>query len=169
MKLANSMWDAHVDFDLAAFHSHVRILKRTLRELTEASLCNILMQDFSKVNGLPANLLNPSDNSDADGPEAMLPTFMLPRTCMGVVWKHVLSLNPQTLGANAPEMLRQDLARRFPCCTDAIGDLRASCKFWSEVHRCVSMIAEPLGALDFKESMDAADLFLKQTCTAFGI
>ena len=38
-----------MDFDLAAFHSKVRILKRTLRELTEASLCNILLQDFSKA------------------------------------------------------------------------------------------------------------------------
>jgi len=170
MKLANSMWDAHVDFDLAAFHSKVRILKRTLRELTEASLCNILLQDFSKVNDLPTNLLNPSDYSDHDGPEALLPTFMLPRTCMGVVWKHVLQLNANALGQGSmPDLLRHELGRRFPCCVDAMGDLKASCKFWAEVHRCVSTIAEPLGALDFKASMDLADSILKKKCKQYGI
>ena len=67
------MWDAHVDFDLAAFHCHVRMLKRTLRELTEASLCNVLLQDFSHVTALPGNLMNPSDNCKADAPQALLP------------------------------------------------------------------------------------------------
>jgi len=169
-KLANSMWDAHVDFDLAAFHSHVRILKRTLRELTEASLCNILLQDFSQVGSLPTNLLNPSDNSDHDGPDALLPTFMLPRTCMGVVWKHVLSIDPRSLGPGKPsELLKQELRQKFPCCTDPISDLKTSLNFWSEVFRCVSTIAEPLGALDFQASMAAADTFLKQKCQIYGI
>ena len=68
-----------------------------------------------------------------------------------------------------PDLLRHELGRRFPCCVDAMGDLKASCKFWAEVHRCVSTIAEPLGALDFKASMDLADSILKKKCKQYGI
>jgi hypothetical protein len=162
MKLGNSMWDAYVDFDLAAFHSHVRILKRTLRELTEASLCNIVLQDFSLVGKLPPNLLNPSDSIQEPDQQPLLPTFMLPRNCMGVVWKHVLRLDKV-------EDLPKELKRKFPCCVDAISDLKESLEFWKEVHRCVTEIAEPLGATDFKNCMDAADAILKQKIQRFGL
>merc|ERR1711972_627760 len=46
MRLKNDMWNADVDFDLAAFHSLVRILKRALRQLVEASLASILLKDL---------------------------------------------------------------------------------------------------------------------------
>merc|ERR1719191_2558205 len=49
MKLKHDMWNADVDFDLAAFHSLVRVLKRTLRQLVEASLASILLQDLDRV------------------------------------------------------------------------------------------------------------------------
>ena len=39
------MWDSDVDFDLATFHALVRALKRTLRQLVEASLAHVLLQE----------------------------------------------------------------------------------------------------------------------------
>ena len=167
MKLLNSMWDAYVDFDLAAFHSHVRILMRTLRELTEACLCNIVLQDFGLVGKLPPHLLNPSDPSKPSTDEKpLLPTFMLPRNCMGVVWKTVLTMKQESINGTS---LQDELLKKFPCCADPVGDLRSSMKYWDEVHRCVSMIAEPLGALDFKACMDSANVTLRQKCQLFGI
>merc|ERR1712190_562819 len=53
MKLKSDMWNADVDFDLAAFHSLVRILKRALRQLVEASLASILLKDLQRVKLLP--------------------------------------------------------------------------------------------------------------------
>jgi hypothetical protein len=167
MRLLNSMWDAYVDFDLAAFHSHVRILMRTLRELTEACLCNIVLQDFGLVGKLPPHLLNPSDPSKSSKDEKpLLPTFMLPRNCMGVVWKTVLTMKQESINGTS---LQDELLKKFPCCADPVGDLRNSMKYWDEVHRCVSMIAEPLGALDFKACMDSANVTLRQKCQLFGI
>merc|ERR1719191_1731308 len=86
MKLKNDMWNADVDFDLAAFHSLVRILKRTLRQLTEASLCSILLKDLSRVKFLPPGFMcaSPKKEDHLQTP-ALLPTFMLPRACMGIV------------------------------------------------------------------------------------
>eukprot|EP00392_Amoebophrya_sp_AT5.2_P013348 g13466.t1 len=43
MKLRNDMWNSHVDFDLAGFHMLIKILKRTLRQLTEACLASLLL------------------------------------------------------------------------------------------------------------------------------
>jgi hypothetical protein len=166
MRVMNSMWDAYVDFDLAAFHSHVRILMRTLRELTEACLCNIILQDFSLVSKLPPHLLNPCDPSkmSTDG-KPLLPTFMLPRNCMGVVWKTVLTMKKE----NMTGTLQDELMKKFPCCADPVGDLKASLKYWDEVHRCVTAIAEPLGALEFKSCMDTANDTLREQCRNFGI
>ena len=45
------MWDSDVDFDLAAFHALVRALKRTLRQLVEASLAHVLLQDAMGCHG----------------------------------------------------------------------------------------------------------------------
>jgi hypothetical protein len=160
MQLQNSMWDAHVDFDLAAFHSTVRVLKRTLREITEASLANVVLQNSKLMPQLPAchELFSPSS-------QARMPTFTLPRTCMGVVWKQVLmSKSPGDVHA-----LKKRLQKEFPCCQDAVGDLRKSLASWDEVRRCVDAIAEPLGALDFKASMDRADAFLQARVKQVGL
>jgi hypothetical protein len=59
--------------------------------------------------------------------------------------------------------------KKFPCCADPVGDLKASLKYWDEVHRCVTAIAEPLGALEFKSCMDTANDTLREQCRNFGI
>jgi hypothetical protein len=124
------------------------------------------LQDFSLVGKLPPHLLNPSDPSKSSKDEKpLLPTFMLPRNCMGVVWKTVLTMKAETLTGT----LHEELTKKFPCCADPVADLRASMKYWEEVYRCVSTIAEPLGALDIKACMDSANIILKQKCQAFGI
>merc|ERR550514_1567699 len=94
MKLKNDMWNANVDFDLAAFHSLVRILNRALRQLTEASLCSILLKDMSRVKHLPNGFMcaSPKKEDHLQTP-AMLPTFMLPRACMGIVAQFFLNFS----------------------------------------------------------------------------
>merc|ERR1719460_395852 len=111
MKLKNDMWNADVDFDLAAFHSLVRILKRTLRQLTEASLCSILLKDLSRVKHLPQGFMcaSPKKEDHLQTP-ALLPTFMLPRACMGIVVRHFLNYTGDAAS------FQKDIQQRFPCC-----------------------------------------------------
>merc|ERR1712093_861136 len=90
MKLKYDMWNADVSFDLAAFHSVVRILKRALRQLTEASLASVLLKDLSQVKQLPPNFLCASPLKDHLQTPALLPTFMLSRSCMGIVMEYFL-------------------------------------------------------------------------------
>merc|ERR1719324_2293803 len=86
MRLRCDMWNADVTFDLAAFHSQVRILKRALRQITEASLASVLLKDLSQVRLLPPGFLCASPLSkDHLQTHALSPTFMLPRSCMGIV------------------------------------------------------------------------------------
>jgi hypothetical protein len=84
---------------------------------------------------------------------------------MGVVWKTVLTMKPEHMVGT----LQEELMKKFPCCADPVGDLKNSILYWEEVHRCVSMIAEPLGASEFKTCMDTANDTLRQKCKAFGI
>merc|ERR1719264_1537394 len=115
MKLRNDMWNADVDFDLAAFHSLVRILKRALRHLVEASLASILLKDLSRVKTLPPGFMCASPKrEDYMQTPAVLPTFMLPRACMGIVVGHFLSYN------NDPAKYRDTVQHMFPCCMQPV-------------------------------------------------
>merc|ERR1719464_1894106 len=99
MRLKNDMWNADVDFDLAAFHSLVRILKRALRQLVEASLTSILLKDLQRVKLLPSGFMcaSPKKEDHLQTP-AVLPTFMLPRACMGIVVRHFLEYRGEPMG-----------------------------------------------------------------------
>jgi len=102
-------WEAEVDFDLAAFHSIVKIVKRSLRQLTEASLAHILLQDMSRMK------LVPKDHWCPDKPK--IPSFMLPRNCMGLVVKYFLNYQ---IGSPSQFVKEQDGER------DRTGSGRAS-------------------------------------------
>merc|ERR1712087_626672 len=108
-------WNAEVDFDLSAFHSLVRILKRSLRQLVEASLASVLLQDLSLVKMLPCGILcaSPKKENHLETP-AVLPTFMLPRACMGIVVKHFLEYK------GPAEKFEKDTQQKFPCCAQAV-------------------------------------------------
>jgi len=157
MKLKNDMWNADVDFDLAAFHSLVRILKRALRQLVEASLASILLKDLSRVKILPPGFMcaSPKKENHLETP-AVLPTFMLPRACMGIVVRFFLEYRGQ------PEHFQQQMQQRFPCCVQPMEDLRAAFAFWNDLRRCVDTIAEPLGAEDLMRDMHSASEMLLQ-------
>lgn len=158
MKLKNDMWNADVDFDLAAFHSLVRILKRTLRQLVEASLASILLKDLSRVKLLPTGFMcaSPKKEDHLQTP-AMLPTFMLPRACMGIVVRHFLEYTGE------PSAFATDIQNRFPCCIQPVEDLKVAFMFWDDLRRCVDEIAGPLGADDISEEMKhATSLLLHQ-------
>jgi hypothetical protein len=158
MRLRCDMWNADVNFDLAAFHSMVRILKRSLRQLTEASLASILMKDLDQVNLLPAGFMCGSPTSrDHLQTHALLPTFMLPRACMGIVANYFLSYN----GGSDPEKFNAALAERFPCCSQPRVDLQQAILFWEDVRRCVDeMCASGLDCSDLAEDMKVAGQML---------
>lgn len=155
MKLKNDMWNADVDFDLAAFHSLVRILKRALRQLVEASLASILLKDLSMVKLLPAGFMcaTPKKEDHMQTP-AVLPTFMLPRACMGIVLRFFLEFR------GSADEFRKEVQSRFPCCQQPVEDLRSAFAFWNDLRRCMADIAEPLGATDLLQSMEIANDFL---------
>mmetsp|Transcript_50726 Transcript_50726/g.117800 ORF Transcript_50726/g.117800 Transcript_50726/m.117800 type:complete len:761 (+) Transcript_50726:91-2373(+) len=164
MRLKNDMWNADVEFDLAAFHSLVRILKRTLRQLTEASLSSILLKDLSRVKLLPPGFMcaSPKKEDHTQTP-SLLPTFMLPRACMGIVCLFFLRYRGDQ------HSLSKELVQRFPCCVQPKEDLRTAFHFWDDLRRCVDEIAEPLGAEELAEDMKAASDLLRQQQQRLGV
>uniref|UniRef100_A0A7S2BM54 XPG N-terminal domain-containing protein n=1 Tax=Alexandrium andersonii TaxID=327968 RepID=A0A7S2BM54_9DINO len=164
MRLRNDMWNAEVDFDLAAFHSLVRILKRALRHLVEASLASILLKDLSRVKLLPPGFMcaSPKKEDHLQTP-AVLPTFMLPRACMGIVVRHFLEYKGD------PANFQKELGSRFPCCLQPMEDLRHAFEFWHDLRRCVDAIAESLGAEEMSQDMRMASDFLLQQQQHLGL
>lgn len=157
MKLKNDMWNADVDFDLAAFHSLVRILKRALRQLTEASLASTLLRDLALVKLLSPGFMCTSPlKDDHMRTPAMLPTFMLPRACMGIVAKQFLEFTGDSMA------YQQDVLAKFPCCVQPVQDLKNAISFWKDLKRCVDHIAEPLGAEDLMIDMANATIMLEE-------
>jgi len=164
MKLRNDMWNADVEFDLAAFHSLVRILKRTLRQIVEASVASVLLKDLSRAKLLPAGFMcaTPKKEDHLSSP-ALLPTFMLPRACMGIVVRYFLEFKGDS------QQLHKDLMQRFPCCVQPIEDLKNAFRFWEDLRRCVEQIAEPLGAQELNEDMKMAELVLEAQKKRLGL
>lgn len=157
MKLKNDMWNADVEFDLAAFHSLVRILKRSLRQLVEASLASILLKDLSKTKLLPRDFMcaSPKREDHMQTP-ALVPTFMLPRACMGIVVRFFLEYK----GDKAS--FQKEILARFPCCVQPIEDLKMAFKFWTDLKRCVEHIADSLDVSDLLDSILLAHQVLEE-------
>merc|ERR1719311_1271783 len=164
MKLRHDMWNADVDFDLAAFHSLVRILKRALRQLTEASLASVLLKDLSRVKLLPMGFMcaSPKKEDHLSTP-ALLPTFMLPRACMGIVVHYFLKYTGD------PSQFARELGVRYPCCLQPVEDLKIAFRFWHDLKRCVDAIAEPLGAEELSEDMRHATEILAMQMDRLGL
>lgn len=164
MKLKNDMWNADVEFDLAAFHSLVRILKRTLRQVVEASLASVLLKDLSRAKLLPPGFMcaTPKREDHLQTP-ALLPTFMLPRACMGIVVRFFLEYKGDAAG------FHKEILSRFPCCVQPIDDLKVAFRFWEDLRRCVEAIAEPLGAEELNEDMKAAEEVLFEQQRRLGL
>jgi len=158
MRLKVDMWNADVIFDLAAFHAMVRILKRSFRQLTEASLASVLMKDMSQAKLLPAGFLCASPSSkDHMAPHGLMPTFMLPRACMGIVADFFLNYS------GSPDQLHREMQAKFPCCQAPREDLQQAMVFWEEMRRCVDQMNEQgLGIEDVAEEMNAANEVLRE-------
>eukprot|EP00930_Biecheleria_cincta_P050595 TRINITY_DN3578_c0_g1_i1.p1 TRINITY_DN3578_c0_g1~~TRINITY_DN3578_c0_g1_i1.p1 ORF type:complete len:758 (-),score=151.08 TRINITY_DN3578_c0_g1_i1:402-2675(-) len=166
MRLRNDMWDADVDFDLAAFHALVRMLKRTLRQLVEGAVANVLLRDLARAKLLPAGFMcsTPTAKEGYPNTPAELPSFMLPRACMGIVAKYFLSYE----GRDA-ESFKTDLQKRFSCCMRPVEDLKIAFKFWEDLRRCVNTMAESLGAEELAEDMRSANELLEAKRRQLGI
>jgi hypothetical protein len=164
MKLKNAMWNAEVDFDLAAFHSLVRILKRALRHLVEASLASILLKDLPKMKLLPPGFMcsSPLKDDHMLTPSA-LPTFMLPRACMGILVLRFLEYE------GPPDQFASGLVAKFPCCMQPVEDLKVAFSFWQDLKRCVDTIAELLGAEELAADMQLATELLQTQRARLGM
>lgn len=163
MKLKSGMWNADVDFDLAAFHSLVRLVKRALRHLAEASLVSVLLKNLQRVNLLPQGLLcaaAPDDDGEGHG---IMPTFMLPRACMGIVCLFFLKFQ------GSFKSFTRELYAKFPCCIQPLEDLSTAFRFWEDLKRCVLAIAEPLGAQELADDMEEASKLLAHQRQELGL
>jgi hypothetical protein len=170
MKLRSDMWNSDVDFDLAAFHCEVRLLKRSLRQLTEASMAYLLLEDPRRMKMVPPHVMNPvqaferSRSRGVASEKAVLPIFNLPRACAGIVLKFALEkedLKADTINAR--------LRKQFPACPVPWEDLQTGLRFWKEVVRCVEVIAEPLQAEYLLNDVRAADNYLTQRTHDLGL
>ena len=178
MKLKNDLWSAKVDFDLASFHCLVRALNRSLRLVVEACLGNVLLRDLSNAKLLPLNTQTPNVPVPSElmaglpsldlSTLSVLPSFMLPRACLGIVAKFFLDYIPNG-NDNVAKQFEADLRRKFPCAVDPIADLRTGFAFWDELHRVIEAIAEPLGTTDMLEEMNSARRILAEKQKALGL
>lgn len=158
MRLKNVMWDADVDFDLAAFHALVRVLKRTLRQLVEGAVAFTLLKDLSRVKLLPNGFMcaSPIKEQYPNTP-AVLPTFMLPRACLGIVVKFFLDYKGD------PKNFKDDVSKKFPCCVQPMEDLKTAFEFWKDLKRCVHTIAQEIGGCEeMAEDMQRASALLDE-------
>jgi hypothetical protein len=156
MRLKVDMWNADVMFDLAAFHSMLRVVKRSLRQLTEACLASVLMQDLNQVKLLPSGFLCASPSGkDHLTTHALLPTFMLPRACMGIVAEYFLSYDKD------PLKFRDECKQKFPCCLEPMEDLQMAIIFWEEMRRVMKGLVEAGLEVTLWEETIAADEMLK--------
>merc|ERR1712139_349063 len=126
----------------------VRVLKRALRHMVEASVASTLLPDLKNTKLLPPGFIcaSPKGHDHTQTP-ALLPTFMLPRACMGIVVKFYLEYRGK------PSDFAQEVSAKFPCCAQPISDLKLAVRFWDDLRRCVDDIAEPLGAEDLANQM----------------
>jgi len=164
MRLKNDMWNADVDFDLAAFHALVRILKRALRQLVESSLASVLMTNLERARTFPPGFMcaSPKKDDHLQSP-AVLPTFMLPRACMGIVLRFFLEYRGATSG------FARDVALKFPCCAQPLEDLRIAFAFWEDLKRCVDAVREPLECEETWQEMNFASKILVEQQQKLGL
>mmetsp|Transcript_141394 Transcript_141394/g.316965 ORF Transcript_141394/g.316965 Transcript_141394/m.316965 type:complete len:326 (-) Transcript_141394:23-1000(-) len=166
MSLKNEMWHAHVSFDLASFHGIVKVLRRSLRQITEASLANVLLRDLRVASLLPGGFMSPAGTDGRRGPQYVLPPFFFPRACMGIVAEYFLGYT----ASSDPAKFQQDAKLKFTCCRDPVGDLRNACQFWTELRRCVGVMASSMPEWGvFASEMDGAAVLLDAQKASVGI
>ncbi|ANQ07985.1 Uncharacterized protein PCOAH_00023130 [Plasmodium coatneyi] len=78
-------YDGLIDFDLCAFFAVVKIIKKTLRQLLQACVANVLISNMDLIHLLPENLYNPNDSS--------ISGFFVTHHLMGVLTKYFLLFN----------------------------------------------------------------------------
>merc|ERR1719287_270553 len=110
----------------------IKLLKRTLRQMTEGCIASLLIDDLDRTQVLPETLMCcTTDKTTHLQVPALLPAFPLPRSCLGIVAKYFMEYT------GAKEDLEQDIAHSFPCCYQPIKDLELGLEFWVELKRCV--------------------------------
>jgi len=118
---------------------------------------------FCPSGPLPSDYTSETTTVDGCGPVSVLPSFMLPRTCLGLLCKWVFRYKGDSHG------FEPALRKAFPTCVDALGDLKTGLKFWKELLRAVVAMSEQVGAEDFLNQMLQADKALKDKFQSVGL
>ncbi|CAD7960789.1 unnamed protein product [Amoebophrya sp. A25] len=158
MKLRADMWNADVSFDMTAFHSMVRVLKR------KASVSSLLLGNLELSKVLPNNFMcvTPSKANPLQFPY-LLPAFPLPRACLGIVTSYFLNYEGEAA------TFKHDLEMNFQCCYQGIEDLENGFAFWVHLKKAVDAIAGPLGAEELAHEMSVADQQLRSQCARLSL
>ncbi|PFH35866.1 XPG N-terminal domain-containing protein [Besnoitia besnoiti] len=170
-----SHWQGDVDFDLAAYSSIIKILKRSLRQLTEACLGSVLLRDLTKVRQLPDGYFSPVNPK--------LPCVFLSRNCMGIVLKFFLEYIPMDAPVAAPQpaaassvspnspLGKFEACTRmwFPCCENPLGDLCKAVWFWHEIAGMINQLNASIDVSELKGDVDAATDLLMRQCRLVGL
>ncbi|CAD7964932.1 unnamed protein product [Amoebophrya sp. A120] len=158
MKLRNDMWNSDVNFDLAGFHTLIKILKRSLRQLSESCLASLLLPQLEFTNQLPKDFMCVTqDRKNHLQYPALLPAFPLPRACLGIICNFFL-----TYEGDVTEF-RGKLEENFQCCVQPVQDLEKGMQFWFLLKRAVDVIAKSLpGAEDLAADMAEATRVLRK-------
>ncbi|KAF8822290.1 XPG N-terminal domain-containing protein [Cardiosporidium cionae] len=179
-------WVANVDFDLAGYHSVVKILMRGLNSLSEACLANILLRDIRKLRIIPPDVYRP------DAP--LLPFFYQRHNCMGIVAKFFLEY-PYAIDSKSTSKVNLDFLgqhpggfnksnqelRRLPVfekimkahfknCLDPVSDLCYAIKFWFKQYQLIVAISNGgSDANELKENMERCTDLLKTQINFVGL
>lgn len=137
-------------------------MKRSLRQLTESCLANLMLNRLDCVEKLPADALSCSPVKSASRRDHLkydyaLPAFPISRACLGIVLKFFLLKSK----ASSHAELKAELAAEFPCCHQPLIDLEIGLYFWSELVLAIDKIAQTLDAADLQRDMHEADEVLK--------
>ncbi|KEP67277.1 UNVERIFIED_CONTAM: XPG N-terminal domain-containing protein [Hammondia hammondi] len=170
-----SHWQGDVDFDLAAYSSIIKILKRSLRQLTEACLASLLLRDINQVRLLPEGYFSPL--------QPKLPCFFLQRNCMGIVMKFFLEYVPMegpvaasvplpssSIPLSSPLGKFEACVRMwYPCCENPLSDLCKTVLFWHQISNMINQLNSSIDVSELKDDIDAATDFLMRQCRLVGL
>eukprot|EP00742_Colponemidia_sp_Colp-10_P004976 GILJ01005317.1.p1 GENE.GILJ01005317.1~~GILJ01005317.1.p1 ORF type:complete len:710 (-),score=120.16 GILJ01005317.1:212-2341(-) len=143
MRLRARQWDAAVDYDLAGFHSIVKTLQRSLRNLLDMIFLSVFLKQKAQLS-----------TTNCTAVANRLPLSTEPNTAMGIVVKRILQ---------TPEhAVKPDLYDEFPCCLDPWGDIKVGIEFWTQVMQMATFM-HSIGSLprDFYDMFDRADSYLQ--------
>jgi hypothetical protein len=155
MNLKPIQWNGEISKILIQFHSVVKKLNESLRNIIEMLLVSIFMQ--KKLNSIePKHLFSKLSFN--------LPYYEDINLTMGIVTKEIL----KTPTKEFDEFIK-NINEKFPSCVDPLNDLNKATKFWDQCLQVLSSLAKNNKHKKIHEVFLNADKILKKKKTLFGV